>query len=373
MENRKKLGFGLMRLPLKDASDNTSIDYDLFCLMADRFISEGFTYFDTAAPYHKGKSEEAFRECVAKRHPREAYTLADKLSIFMVEKAEDIPKFFDSQLERCGVEYFDYYLLHAMSDERLKKCEDLGAFDFVKRMKAEGRIRKAGFSFHDKPEILEKILERHPEADFVQLQINYMDWEAPDVESRRCYEICKAHGKPVVVMEPVKGGLLADIPEEAKRLLEEELPSASPASWAIRYAASLDNVFMVLSGMSDMSQMEDNLSFMKDLKILNDKEKALVERVAKLIKERERISCTACRYCTDGCPKSIPIPDIFKLVNKVSMYGENRLKAAKDSYEQAVKDRGKASDCIACGQCEGQCPQHLGIIDGLKEAAKLFE
>ena len=369
----KKLGFGLMRLPLTDADDNTKIDYDTVKGMADKFISEGFTYFDTAAPYHKSTSEIVFRECVAKRYPRSAYLLADKLSIFMIEKAEDIPGFFASQLERCGVDYFDYYLLHAMSKERLDKCEAFGAFDFVSKMKAEGKIKHVGFSFHDTPEALEEILEKHPEMEFVQLQINYMDWEAPDVESRRCYEICKKHNKPVIVMEPVKGGLLVNMPKEAEMLLKDREPSMSTASWAIRYAASLDNVFMVLSGMSDMGQMEDNISFMKDFKPLTENEKELVARVAEIIKSKEHVACTACRYCVDGCPMNIPIPDIFKLVNKVSMFGEAQLASAKASYENTTKEKGKASDCIGCGQCEGQCPQHLTIIDYLREAAGMLE
>ena len=373
MKIEKKLGFGLMRLPLRDASDNTSIDYDEVCRMADKFIAEGFTYFDTAAPYHKSESEVAFRECVAKRYPREAYILADKLSIFMIEKAEDIPEFFEAQLKRCGVEYFDYYLLHAMSKERLKKCEELGAFEFVKKMKDEGKIKHIGLSFHDKPEALEEILLRHLDMEFVQLQINYMDWEAPDVESEKCYDICCKYEKPVIVMEPVKGGLLVNIPEEAKKLLSERDAQLSSASWAIRYAASLNKVFMVLSGMGDMAQMEDNTSFMKDFKPLVEDEKKLLASVADIIRSKERVACTACRYCVDGCPQNIPIPDIFKLVNKVSMYGESQLKAARDSYVNTTKEKGRASDCIGCGQCEGQCPQHLDITAYLKEAAELFE
>lgn len=373
MDFEKKLGFGLMRLPLNDADNSTSIDYDMVKEMADRFIAAGFTYFDTAAPYHKSTSEIAFRECVAKRYPRSAYILADKLSVFMINKADDIPGFFSSQLERCGVEYFDYYLLHAMSKERLDKCEDFGAFEFAAKMKAEGRIKHVGFSFHDSPEVLEEILEKHPEMEFVQLQINYMDWEAPDVESRRCYEICQRHNKPVIVMEPVKGGLLANMPEEAEKILKEKEPSMSAASWAIRYAASLDNVFMVLSGMSDMEQMEDNISFMKDFKPLTDNEKEPVRRATEIIKSKEHVSCTACRYCVDGCPMSIPIPDIFKLVNRVSMFGEAQMNQAKASYTTCTKEKGKASDCISCGQCEGQCPQHLTIIEYLREASEMFE
>lgn len=369
----KKLGFGLMRLPRLDPADASRIDHDIVCRMADRFLAEGFTYFDTAAPYHNGSSETAFRECVVKRYPRDAYTITDKLSFFMVDKAEELEGFFAGQLERCGVEYFDYYLLHAMDKEYLDLAERIGAFDFVARKKAEGKIRHVGFSFHSSAEVLEEILARHPEMEYVQLQLNYLDWEDPDVQSRKCYEVCVRHGKPVVVMEPVKGGLLSSLPEEAEALLKGEDPEMSAASWAIRFAASLDGVFMVLSGMSDEAQMEDNLSYMKDFRPFSLGEKETVEKAAAIIRSKERIACTACRYCVDGCPQKIAIPEYFKLMNRISKFGDTQLPAVRQSYAQQTKTSGKASDCVRCGQCEAHCPQHLPITQYLEDVAKTLE
>ncbi|MCI8660989.1 MAG: 4Fe-4S dicluster domain-containing protein [Lachnospiraceae bacterium] len=373
--NTKKLGFGLMRLPLTDPADSTKVDYEVFCRMVDQYLERGFTYFDTAAPYHGGEhSEIAFRECVAKRFPRKSYTITDKLSFFIVQKAEELEGFFEGQLERCGVEYFDYYLLHAMNKERLELAERIGAFDFVARKKMEGKIRHVGFSFHDTKDVLEEILIRHPEMEYVQLQLNYVDWEDPEVQSGRCYEVCKRLGKPVIVMEPVKGGLLANIPDEARTILVQAAPDRSAASWAIRYAASLDNVVMVLSGMSDEAQMEDNLACMQEFQPLSQKEQEMISRVAAIIREKERIACTMCRYCVDGCPKKIAIPDYFKLMNKISKFGKEQIPAAKTSYiQQYTAGKGKASDCVKCGQCERHCPQHLPIIQYLEDVAQTLE
>lgn len=374
--NQKKLGFGLMRLPLTDPADTSKIDYDRTGKMVDRFMEAGFTYFDTATPYHNfGNSEIAFRECVAKRYPRDAYTLTDKLSFFIVSKAEELENFFAGQLERSGVEYFDYYLLHAMNKNFLELAEKIGAFDFVQRKKAEGKIRHVGFSFHDKAEVLEEILTRHSEMEYVQLQINYLDWESSEVQARECYEIAAAHGKQVLVMEPVKGGLLANIPQEAKDVLKASAPEASVASWAIRFAASLPNVAMVLSGMSNMEQMEDNLSFMGDFAPLTEAEQETVRQVREIILSKQAIACTGCRYCVDGCPQKIAIPDYFKLMNDIAKFGEPQVKRARANYRSFIDEMGmgKASACIECGQCEGHCPQHLPIIDFLKETAKTLE
>lgn len=371
----KKLAFGMMRLPLTDSADATAIDYAVVNRMVDNFMSKGFTHFDTAAPYHKMTSEVAFRECVAKRYPRESYTLTDKLSLFMVEKEEDLEPFFAGQLERCGVEYFDYYWLHAMSAERTKRAEGMNAFQFVKEKKAQGKIRHIGLSFHDSAEALDKILTDHPEMEYVQLQLNYLDWEDPEVQSRKCYEVCCKHHKPVMVMEPVKGGVLASLVPEAEALLKQADPKASCASWAIRFAASLDNVCMVLSGMSTPEQMEDNLSYMEDFKPLTGEEIKLLEKVVEVIHSKATIACTACRYCVDGCPMGIAIPDYFALMNDLSKFGETRLDRNKQRYAQLTGEGGKglASACIGCGQCEGQCPQHLPIIQYLKDVAERFE
>ncbi|MCI8510684.1 MAG: 4Fe-4S dicluster domain-containing protein [Lachnospiraceae bacterium] len=374
--NAKKLGFGLMRLPLSEESDSTKVDYGTFCKMADRFIAEGFTYFDTAAPYHGGgNSEIAFRECVAKRFARESYTITNKLSFSMVKEADKLEEFFSGQLERCGVEYFDYYLLHAMKKEYLELAESIGAFEFAVGKKAEGKIRHVGFSFHDKPEVLDEILTKHPEMEVVQLQLNYIDWEDPDVQARRCYEICVRHNKPVIVMEPVKGGLLANITEDADHLFKEAAPNQSAASWAVRYAASLEKVVMVLSGMSSPEQMEDNLSYMREFKPLTDAEKETVQQAAACIREKASIACTACRYCVDGCPKKIAIPDYFKLMNEISKFGDPQVSRAKNAYVRFTETlgMGKASECIKCGQCEGQCPQHLPITKYLEQTAQTLE
>lgn len=371
--NGKKLGFGLMRLPVTDPENNGSIDEAMVCKMVDSFMEAGFTYFDTAAPYHMGNSEKALSQCVVKRYPRDSFTVTDKLSLFMIQKAEELPGFFQGQLERCGVEYFDYYLLHAMDRKLDEKAEEMGAYEFMKQKKAEGRTKHIGFSFHDKAEILDGILTRHPEMEVVQLQLNYIDWEDPEVEAEKCYQVCVKHGKPVIVMEPVKGGLLVNIPREAKALLTEAASNQSAASWAIRFAASQENVFMVLSGMSSQEQMEDNLSYMRDFCPLTSRERQVISQVTEIIRSKETISCTACRYCVEGCPQHIAIPDYFKLMNNISKYGESHRKSARASYAQMTEKHGRASECIKCRKCEGHCPQHLPITRYLEEVAAALE
>lgn len=369
----KKLGFGMMRLPLTNPDDNTTIDYDMVCKMVDAYMEAGFNYFDTAAPYHSKSSEKAFGECVAKRYPRESYILADKLSFSMVNTAEELPEYFSSQLEKCGVEYFDYYLLHSVKQSFYEKAKDIDAFNFVAQKKAEGKIKKVGFSFHDTAVVLDKILTEHPEMEFVQLQINYMDWENTAIESRKCYEVCLKHNKPVIVMEPVKGGLLVNIPDEAREVFKQANPDLSVASWAIRFTASLDNVFMVLSGMSNYEQLADNLSYMKDFQPLSAEEKEVVQKATAIIKAKNAVDCTACRYCVDGCPQHIAIPTYFQLYNESLSFGESYLPTAKGDYQYYASDNGKASDCIECGSCEEQCPQHLSIIKHLKDVAATLE
>lgn len=366
----KKLGFGCMRLPVIDG-DMERIDDELFCKMVDSFMEQGFTYFDTAYPYHNQMSEGAVKRCVVDRYDRDKFYLADKMPMWLAKETADYEKIFNEQLERCGVEYFDFYLLHALYKERVEEAEKLGAFEFVQRMKAEGKIKHIGFSFHDTAAVLDEILTNHPEMEFVQLQINYYDWESEKVQSRKCYETAVKHGMPVIVMEPVKGGTLASLAPQAAAVLDNLNANSSYASFAVRYAASLENVFMVLSGMSDFAQLTDNTSYMKEFKPLSEEEQ---EGIAKVVEELEKlptIPCTKCRYCVDGCPQKINIPALFQAYNNVIQFGDNAV--SRRSYENAVKDRGLASSCVECGLCEEQCPQHLEIRSLLKDITKMFE
>ena len=368
----KKLGFGLMRLPLVNPDDQTSIDIEQFKAMADLFIERGFTYFDTAYPYHGGKSEEALREAVVKRYPREAFTVTSKMPVWAIKEEADLERVFNEQLERCGVDYFDYYWLHALNRERVEVMDQMDGWGFLARKRDEGKIRHIGFSFHDNSTLLAEILEKHPEMEYVQLQINYLDWESPAIESRACYELCEKHGKQVIVMEPVKGGSLARVPEAIDKLFKDYNPDASPASWAIRYCASLPNVLMVLSGMSNMEQMEDNTAYMQDFQPLNDEEQAILAQATQVIRDSIAIPCTACHYCSDGCPQEIAIPEYFNLYNTLQQFPEQKMNS-KLYYDLVAKSHGKASECLECGQCEAQCPQHIDIIDNLKLVATAFE
>ncbi|MBR2787616.1 MAG: aldo/keto reductase [Erysipelotrichaceae bacterium] len=365
-----KLGFGLMRLPkLEDGS----IDLEQTKVMVDKFIEAGGVYFDTAYVYDNGESEKAFKTCVADRYPRERYFVATKLNAAMQATDEESAKaqFFTS-LERTGAGYFDFYLLHAISRNNIEKYDRYGIWDFVKQQKEKGLIRHMGFSFHDNPEMLDELLSKHPDVDFIQLQINYADMENPNVQSRGCYEVARKHNVPLTVMEPIKGGKLADPIPEVKKVFDEADPNASYASWAIRYVASLDGIITVLSGMSNIAQMEDNLSYMKNFKPLDEKEQKVIEEVQRILRDDVQIKCTACHYCTEGCPMSIPIPDIFSIYNKgvITATEDKRLRS---EYERITDGKGKASDCIECGQCEGVCPQHLPIIDLLKKCRSMEE
>ncbi len=369
----KKLGFGLMRLPLTNNDDNTSIDIERSKKMVDEFMSAGGTYYDTAYFYHGGFSEIAFREAVAKRYPREAYTVTDKMPMSLVKEETDLERIFSEQLQRCGVEYFDYYWLHALNNSNYQTVKKLKCFEFIAEKKAQGKIRNIGFSFHDTPQVLEKILKENPLVEYVQLQINYMDWENPTVQSRRCYEIATNYKVPIIVMEPIKGGALANIPEEAEKILREKEPNMSVASWALRYTASLDNIVTVLSGMSTEEQMRDNLSYMMDFKPLDKEEMKLIEKVTHIIKKQSAIPCTTCRYCTEHCPCDIAIPDYFMLYNDVKNKGEKQLPKSKKFYNYLAKTHGKASDCIDCGLCEKNCPQFIPIRKHLKEISSVLE
>lgn len=366
----KKFGFGLMRLPTQ--GEYTKIDLAHFQKMADAFIAAGGAYFDTAYPYHGGFSERAFREVVVKRYPRSSYTVTDKMPMYLVNKEEDLQPIFDEQLERCGVEYFDYYWLHALATGNYSKVQATKSFEFIARKQAEGKIRHIGFSFHDTPELLEQILTDHPEVEYVQLQLNYLDWEDSGVRAKECYDVATAHGKPVIVMEPIKGGVLIDLPEEAQKVLKAQQPDLSMASWAIRFAASHDNVMMVLSGMSNMEQMQDNLSYMQDFQPLNEAELNALAAATRAIRSGIAIPCTACRYCVSEskCPKDIMIPDYFAMYNDKKRYNSM---TSGIYYSNLAMLHGKASECIGCGLCEKHCPQHLPIRERLKEVAAAFE
>ena len=363
---KKKLGFGCMRLPMK----NGEVDKEQFCKMADRFIEEGFNYFDTAHGYLGGKSELAIRDCVTSRHPREAYLLTNKLTDSYFKKEEDIRPFFENQLKWCGVDYFDFYLMHAQNRgnyEQYKRCR---AYETAFELKKEGKIRHVGISFHDTAQLLDKILTDYPEIEVVQIQLNYLDFEDPAVQSKLCYETCRRHGKRVLVMEPVKGGNLVRLPENAKAVLDE-LHGGSPASYAIRFAAGFEGMLSILSGMSSIEQLEDNISYMKDFKPLDDKEKSAVQKVVSILRGMNLIECTACRYCTDGCPKKISIPDLFSCMNTKKLTNDWNPSYYYD--EVYTKNGGKASDCIKCGKCEKICPQHLPIRKLLVDVAAEFE
>ena len=363
---KKNFGFGCMRLPM----NGDKVDEAQVCKMVDAFLEAGFNYFDTAHGYLEGMSEQAVKHCLTSRHPRESYVLTNKLSSFFFEKEEEIRPLFEKQLECCGVDYFDFYLMHAQSEEFFAKFKKCKAYETALELKAEGKFRHFGISFHDRPEILEQILTEYPQIEVVQIQFNYVDYEDPAVESKKCYEICRKFGKPVIVMEPVKGGSLVDLPLQAMEVLEK-LKGGSTASYAIRYAAGFEGILMVLSGMSSMEQMEDNIRFMKDFQPLNEQEMEAVAQVRKIFREMNLIPCTACRYCTPGCPKHISIPDLFACMNAKKQY-QNR---NADYYYHNVhtSQKGKASDCIKCGKCEKECPQHLPIRDLLEAVAAEFE
>ncbi len=355
-EIKKNFGFGMMRLPMI----GEEVDIPQTTAMVDAFLEAGFNYFDTAHPYIRGKSELAVRECLTSRYPRERYLLANKLSASCFETNEDIMPFFRSQLEACGVDYFDFYLVHAVSKKQHAHYTKTNAYEAARQLKEQGLIRHLGFSFHDSAEFLDQLLTEHPEMEFVQIQFNYADYEDPKVESRKCYEVCRKHNKPVLIMEPVKGGSLVNLPQEAL-----EQMTASPASYAIRYAAGFEGVVMVLSGMSDMAQAEDNISFMAEFVPLNADEQRIVDHARTLYQAQHRVPCTACRYCTDGCPAGVPIPDIFALLNQ-KRAGEGQ----PDADYAALSVR--ADSCIECGQCEAECPQHLHIRRLLQETVKAF-
>ena len=369
----KKLGFGFMRLPLLDGNDQTSFDKKQICGMVDTFLEKGFTYFDTAYMYHAGKSENVIKEVLVDRYPRESYVLATKMPTMMLKEEADVERIFNEQLEKCGVDYFDYYLVHCLNVGNYEIAERLNVFDFVMQKKAEGKVKKIGFSYHDDAILLDKILTEHPEMEFVQLQINYLDWENEGVQSRKCHEVAVKHGKDIIVMEPVKGGTLANVPKKAEKLLKSREPDMTVPSWAIRFAASCENVFMVLSGMSNTEQLLDNTGYMENFKPLTDEEKAVCLKVADIINSTVTIPCTVCRYCVDECPMNIPIPDFFSLFNAEEQEIEKPFTVQGEYYDNLAEKYNKASACIECRNCEAKCPQHIEISKFIKLVAEKFE
>ena len=364
-----KLGFGLMRLP---KNSDGSINIEETSAMVDKFIAAGGTYFDTAYVYDNGESEIATRKALVDRYPRDKYTLCTKLCAWLqCHDEESAKQQFYTSLERTGAGYFDYYLLHALQAGNYKKYDEYHIWDFVKELKQKGLVKHFGFSFHASPELLDQLLTAHPEVDFVQLQINYADWDNPDVASRECYEIARKHGKSIVVMEPVKGGALANPPKDVQQILKTANPDLSYAGWAIKFAASLDGIITVLSGMSNMAQMEDNLSYMKKFKPLSAQEQTAILRAQDALKNVKTIACTACHYCTGGCPMQIPIPEIFAARNRHTR--ELKASNARNDYQKVTNGVGKASQCISCLQCENACPQQLKITELLSECAKDLE
>ncbi len=361
-----KLGFGLMRLP-KNADG--SIDIEQTGKMVDAFMAAGGTYFDTAYVYDSGKSEEAARLTLVDRYPRDRYTLATKLNAWILPTDEEGAKRqFYTSLERTNAGYFDYYLLHAIQRSNIQIYNDFHIWDFVRELKEKGLIKHWGFSFHADPELLEEVLTEHPDAEFVQLQLNYADWENPGVAAKRNYEICMAHRKPVVVMEPVKGGILADPIPGVKEVFDRSGSDISYAGWALRFAAGLGGIITVLSGMSSLEQMEDNLKTMKTFRPLNEQEMELIKAAQIALNEDKAIPCTACRYCTEGCPMNIPIPDIFTVANRRK--GSPEFRTIRE-YNIVTQGKGRASECIQCGQCENACPQQLPIIRLLEECREM--
>ena len=367
-ESIPKLGFGLMRLPML----GEEVDIEQTKQMVDLFLEKGFTYFDTAYGYLGGKSEMAVKTALVDRYPREKFQLATKLPAWAgAANAEEAKNMFWTSLERTGAGYFDFYLLHNLGDTRTQVFEDFGIWEFVKEQKASGKIRHLGFSFHDKADVLEQVLTAHPEVEYVQLQINYADWDSDSVQSRLCYETARKHNKPVIIMEPVKGGNLAALPESVASIFKAANPKASLPSWAVRFAASLDGLVTVLSGMSTLDQMKDNVSYMEHFQPLTDDERKVIADVQAALAAMPTIPCTGCQYCMKGCPQEINIPGAFSSMNLYLTY--NNLEGAKGNYGWTTSKGGKPSTCIACGQCEAVCPQHISIIEELKRTADLME
>ncbi len=369
-----KLGMGMMRLPLIDENDFTSIDYEQVNKMVDTYMDAGFNHFDTAYIYHEGKSENAFKKSVVERYPRYAYKIATKMPLFIISEESQLEPIFAEQLENCGVDYFDYYMLHNVSGFTETAWKNVDLYSFIKNKKEEGFIKHIGLSTHGNAEFLEEILLTHPELEFVLLQINYLDWEDEAIESRKCLEVAKKYNKPVMIMEPYKGGFLADVPEEAEKLMKEYNPNRSIVSWAMRFVANLD-ACVVLTGASSLEQVENNIEEFNNADPLNEEEYKILEEVSNIINSNITVNCTKCRYCVDTCPADIDISKIFDMYNKHKILGREDWSQAGNAYLNYSKlpNVGIASDCVECESCIEECPQQINIPEVLKNVQKTFE
>ena len=366
-EGTKKLGFGLMRLP----KNGDEIDVEQVKAMVDIFMKEGFTYFDTAWGYPG--SEDAIRRALVERYPRESFTIATKNAAWIGCKTKEAAREqLSVSLERTGAGYIDYYLLHNLGEGRTRVFEDFDMWTWALEQRERGLIKHLGFSFHSTPEELERILSAHPEAEFVQLQINYADWDSPDIQSRRCLEVARAHGKPVVVMEPVKGGMLATPPQTVVDILKAAEPDSSPASWALRFAADAEGVEMVLSGMSDVGQVEDNVAVMKEFSGLTESQRETLEAARQALADHPVIPCTSCNYCAEVCPMEIGISGTFSALNCLALYNNMKSALGREKWRVTGQGKKRADECIECGACEEVCPQHISIRDELKKAREAF-
>ena len=370
----KNLGFGMMRLPLLDENDFTSIDYEQVNRMVDAYMDAGFNHFDTAYVYHEGVGEEAFRKSVVERYPRESFKIATKLPLFVITEESQLEPIFEEQLKNCGVDYFDYYMLHNVSGFTETAWKNVDLYSFIRKKKEEGYIKHIGLSTHGNAEFLEEILFEHPELEFVLLQINYLDWEDEGIESRKCLEVAKKYAKPVMVMEPYKGGFLADVPEEAEKIMKEYAPDRSVVSWAMRFVANLD-VCVVLTGASSLEQLEDNIEEIRNADPLGDEELKILEEVSQIINSNITVDCTKCRYCVDTCAEDIDIARLFDLYNKEKILNDKGWTQLGNAYLNYSKldGVGIASDCIECEACIEECPQQINIPEVLKDVAKTFE
>lgn len=379
---KSRLGFGCMRLPLDNPEKQGEINLEKFNEMVDAYLASGFNYFDTAYMYNDFQSENAIRESLVKRHKRDSFTLADKMPTMLLQSKEDVERIFNEQLVKCGVEYFDYYLIHNLSTHHYEIAKKFDCFEFVKEMKRQGKIRHIGFSYHDDAILLEKILNEHPEVEFVQIQLNYIDWENESIQSRKCYETIRRHNLPAIIMEPLKGGALIRVPNEVRELFSNYETShgivsknpGSPAAWGLRFAASHDGIMAVLSGMSTIEQMEENLTFMKDFKPMTAEEFDIIKQATDILNKSTEIQCTACRYCVRECPQEIAIPEYFALYNNNASHSlQSNFNIQASYYGNLTKTHGKASDCISCRACEAKCPQHLKISELMQKVAAKFD